>query len=138
MSPEEQSVLSALVAAKENGGFIGFWAAVVLGLLAWLGKRVFASLGHSIANAKNAANLAAKLATDADALRRQDVNAIHTKLDRHIDKANESHAMLLNHMGEQTKMLGTIHAQLERALGERPTRQEVRDLVRDRIHGASA
>ena len=134
MTPEEQGILNALVAARQNGGLIGFIAMVALGLLGWLGQRVYRGLGHAIKNAQQAAANAAGAAVEADRLRREGDNAIHAKLDHHIDRDGETHQELLKTMGEQGQLLGKIHAQLERALGERPTRTEVRDMVRD-MHG---
>lgn len=129
MTGEEQSIISALVAAKANGGLIGFFAAVVLGLLGWLGQRVYRGLGHAINNAKQDAANASTLAEKADNQRREDVTAIHSKIDKHIEEDGGVHRQLLQEATEQTRIMGQIHASLERALGDRPTRAEVRDMI---------
>lgn len=132
MTGEEQSILNALVAAKQNGGLIGWIAAVVLTLLGWLGTRLWSGLGHRIASAQTAAAAAAHTATKADQNRREDVNAIHAKLDGHIERDELMHNAVMSGLREMTGKLGDIHTALTRELGERPSRAEVREMMRER------
>jgi hypothetical protein len=129
MTPAEQSIINALVAAQENKGLIGGAAVLMLALLGWLGRRVYAGLGHAIKNAQQVAATATAAAKAADDNRREDTNTIHEKLDKHIAEDGGVHRQLLTEATEQTKIMGQIHASLERALGERPTRSEVRDMI---------
>ena len=131
MTPAEQSIITALVAAKENAGFIGAVATVVLALLGWLGTRVWSGLGHRIANAQQAAVNAAAAAVKADDLRRADVNALHSKIDGHIERDETMHGEVLKGLRELTGQLGQINTAIARDIGDRPTRAEVRELIRD-------
>lgn len=122
MTGEEQNIISALVALKQNAGIIGGIAAVVLAVLGWLGRNVFASIGKRIEEAMDKA-------TKADDQRRDDVTAIHGKIDGHIQRDIETHQAILAAINKNTEKLGDIHVALTKDLANRPTRDELRDFI---------
>jgi hypothetical protein len=97
--------------------------------LGWLVNKYTSSLGHQIRDVGQAAASAAAMAEKVDERRREDVTALHHALGEHRDRDEAIHREVMQSTNEQTRTLGQIHAYLERALGDRPTREEVRGMV---------
>lgn len=126
---EKESAEALGRAVAENPGLIAVAGGAVLTLFGWLGKRLYGNLGHRITAASQAAVAATSAVALVEDRRRQDTTALHAKLDGHIERDIDMHGLVLGAMREQTDKLGDIHASLERALGERPTREEVYRIV---------
>lgn len=89
-------------------------------VVGWCVNKLYGGLSHRINNAQNAANTAAKLAADVEQRRREDVTALHERIGEHIEKDHVMHDKVLTKLGD-------IHADVQRALGDRPTREEMRE-----------
>lgn len=98
-------------------------------LLGVLTRLLYRAIGHRISTAEQTAASAARAAEKVEERRREDSISLHQRLGEHIDRDVEMHGLLRATMQEQTSKLGDIHASLERALGERPTRDEVNRLI---------
>ncbi len=97
--------------------------------IGWLIAKVYNSIGHRIANVDQTASAAARLAAQCDDRRRDDVTVLFKALGDHRDRDEAVHRDVMTSMNEQTRTLGMIHAGLEKALGDRPTRDEVTRIV---------
>lgn len=95
----------------------------------WLLNRLYRNIGHRISDASQAAAAATAAVALVEERRRNDTIALHGKLDGHIERDIEMHGQVLEAMREQTSKLGDIHSSIEKALGDRPTRDEVNHLI---------
>lgn len=114
---EKETAEAVAKAVVENQGIVAAAFASVVGGIGWLWTKVYNSLGHRINNARQAATSANALAVK-----------VGDNLVAHMQRDEEMHAKVLEAMTKQTEKLGDIHAALQRDLGDRPTRDEMREL----------
>lgn len=101
---------------------------VLAAIMGWLMNRVYRGVHHRINDVAQTAASAAAEARAVEERRQRDTIAVHGKLDSHIQRDIEMHGEMMSVMRAQTETLGRIHASLEHALGERPTRDEVHQI----------
>jgi low affinity Fe/Cu permease len=116
-------------AVADNPGLIGGGIAFIAAIFGWLLRMLYRAIGHRITAASQAASSAAATALAVEERRRNDIKDVHEKLDGHIARDIDMHEQVLGAMHAQTSKLGDIHAAIEKALGERPTRDEVNRLI---------
>lgn len=112
-----------------DGKTLGAGAGMFATVIGVLTKLLYSTIGHRISAASQAAASAAAAAEKVEERRREDSIALHARLGEHIDRDVEMHERLMQTMQAQTQAIGQMHASLERALGERPTRDEVSRLI---------
>jgi biopolymer transport protein ExbB/TolQ len=132
MQKETTEVVGQGVKVALDSGIIGWLGTIIAAVFAWLLNRYHRSIGHRISSASAAAAAAAAAAALVEDRRREDTTDLHRKLDAHISRDVDIHERLLTAITEQTRTLGSIHASLERELGSRPTREEVREMMQRR------
>jgi hypothetical protein len=110
-------------------GVLAALAAPVLAGAGWMVNKIWRGIGHRIANAEHAAAAASVAVEAVEARRREDVIALQKGFSEHIARDVDMHERLLEAMSDQTSKLGEIHVSLTRALGDRPTRDEVVRLI---------
>lgn len=112
-----------------DGKTVAAGAGAFATLLGVLTRLLYGAIGHRITGAEQAAASAAAAAERVEARRREDSIDIHRKMDAAISRATDSHDLLIGALTRQGETLGEIHASLQQALGERPTRDEVTRLI---------
>lgn len=98
-------------------------------IIGWCANKVYGNLSHRITSASHAAASASAAVEKSEERRRQDVIAIHKRIEEHAEEDRRTFAAVNAAINENTSMLGHIHADLQKALGDRPTRDEVNRLI---------
>lgn len=103
----------------------GLSVATLLGILTRL---LYGAIGHRITSASHAAAAAAAAAEKVEERRRTDTIALHERIEAHAQEDRAMFGQVMQAISEQTEKLGDIHSDVQKALGDRPTRDEVQEM----------